>query len=335
MSKQLLTNSRAKDFRACNRLHHLRYNLGYRPAEEAEVLRFGSLWHTGQEAWWLAILTGKPESAWFEDAIAAIRASASDPIDQVKAEELTLGYHLRWKDEGLVPLEVEVEFLCDLVNPETSAASRTFDLAGKIDGIVKDRNGRVLLTERKTSSEDIGVGSEYWRRLTLDPQISTYFRGARSLGHNVEGCIYDVVVKPRLQLYQATPAEKRQYKKTGELYASQRDRDESLDEYRERLRNHIAENPERYYQRGEVVRLPEQEQDAAYDAWQTARLIREAELAGRHVRNPDSCSKYGRTCAFFGICTNTESLDDPTKFRKVEDPHQELLQVGKGPRHAA
>ena len=38
----LLTNSRAKDARACLRLHHLKFELGYRGVRESEALRFGT-----------------------------------------------------------------------------------------------------------------------------------------------------------------------------------------------------------------------------------------------------------------------------------------------------
>lgn len=327
--KELLTNSRAKAFRACPRLHHIRYNLAIAPATEPEFLRFGTLWHTGTEAWWKAMGRRVDEPDWLTEALDAITFAATDPLDRVRAEELMRGYHYRWKDAGYTPLAVEVEFRTTLVNPETRAQSRTFDLAGKLDGIVKGPDGRVLLTERKTSAENLGQGSEYWRRLTLDPQVSTYFVGARSLGYDVEGCLYDVVGKPRLELRQATPIESRKYTKDGRLYAAQRERDEDLEEYRERLRDHIAENPDRYYQRGEVVRLEEQEKDAAYDAWQTARLIREAKSTGHHIRNPDACSRFGSTCAFFDVCTGLTTLDDPARFRKMEDPHAELLQVNR------
>lgn len=339
--RQLLTNSRAKDFRACPRLHHIRYNLSIGPVVESEVVRFGTLWHVGTEAWWNAQISRccyesaeaphlelvAPDDVWLEQALYALRAAATDPLDLVRAEELMRGYHFRWMDEGYEPLATEVEFRCELVNPDTRAPSRTFDLAGKIDGILRDRAGRIVLTERKTSSEDIGVGSEYWRRLTLDPQVSTYFTGARSLGFDVEACLYDVVAKPQLQLLRSTPLESRKYrKKDGGLYAGQRAVDESLEEYRARLREHIAENPDRYYQRGEVVRLAEQETEAGYDAWQTARLIREATSSGHHVRNPDACSRWGRTCSFFDVCTGLTTLDNPAHFKKVE-LHQELTQV--------
>jgi hypothetical protein len=31
----------------------------------------------------------------------------------------------------------------------------------------------------------------------MDSQVSTYYEGGRFLGHDVVGCIYDVVFKPR------------------------------------------------------------------------------------------------------------------------------------------
>lgn len=329
---QLLTNSRAKDFRACNRMHHIRYNLGIQPLEQGETARFGTLWHDGQEAWWNAIKAGKHEYEWLHAALIAIHRKTTDPIDAARAEALMLGYHIRWKNEKYEVLAVEIEFLCDLINPATGSASRTFQVAGKIDAVVRDLNGRVLIVEHKSSGEDIGVGSEYWRRLTLDSQISTYFRGTRSLGFEVEGCLYDVIAKPRQQLLQATPAESRKYtKKTGELYAYQRDRDETIDEYKSRIIAHIAENPDRYFQRGDVVRLPEDEEDAAYDAWQTARSIRDAQVADRHPRNPDACSRYNRTCAYFDVCCRLASLDDATRFERVANPHKELIQVTAKP----
>jgi hypothetical protein len=72
------------------------------------------------------------------------------------------------------------------------------------------------------------------------------------------------------------------------------------------------------------VRLEDEERDAAFDTWQTARLIREAQLANRHPRNPDACPRYGRYCEYFGVCTGTESLEDTTRFRHVENVHEEL-----------
>jgi hypothetical protein len=317
----VITNSELRTFRRCVREHHHAYRLGYRSRAEAESLRFGSLFHLGLEAWWRAPTVSEQLPA----AIEAMGPHAEDEYDLVRAGVLLQGYDARWGAAGLEVLGVEVQFRAPLINPATGAPSRTFELAGKLDAIVRDRaDGLVYIVEHKTSSEDIGPGSQYWQRLTLDSQVSIYYAGARSLGHDVAGCIYDIIGKPRHAPLRATAAESRKYTRDGRLYANQRAEDETPDEYRQRLIEQVCAEPDRFYQRGTVVRLEEDERDAAADNWNTARAMREAEVAQRWPRNPDSCMRYGRVCSYFGVCTRTASLDDPTLFVRVDNVHQEL-----------
>jgi hypothetical protein len=319
----VITNSEVRTFRRCPREWRLAYGLGYRSLHRAEPLRFGNLMHIGLEAWWLA-----DDGMRLDAAIEAISPHAEDEYELVRAGVLLQGYDARWHDEPLAMIAVEREFRAPLLNPETGAPSRTFELAGKLDVIVRNlRDGLVYLVEHKTTSEDIGAGSQYWQRLQLDPQISTYFAGAKASGYDVAGCIYDVIGKPGLRPAKATPSESRKYTKQGRLYANQRDTDETPDEFRQRLIEAVAAEPDRYYQRGTVVRLEAEERDAAFDMWQTARLIREADLAQRWPRNPDACSRFGRTCSFFGVCIGTESLADTTLFRRTDNVHEELAEV--------
>lgn len=314
----LLTNSRMKTARACQRLHEYEYELGWRLAEAPDTLRFGNLWHAGQEAWWPA-----PPEERLAKALEAVQGEA-DPFDRVKAEELLRGYDARWGDEPYEVLAVEKEFRTSLRNPETGAMSRTWVLAGKLDAIVRDlRTGRVMVVEHKTSSENITQGGEYWRRLRMDGQVSVYYEGAKALGYDVDGCLYDVVGKPGIRPLKATPPESRKYKKDGTLYANLRAEDETPEEYRVRLVEDIAANPGDYYQRGEVARLESEMAEAMHDVWQVGRQIRESELAHRAPRNPDACNRYGRTCPFFGVCTGEESLEDNPRFKR-STPHPEL-----------
>lgn len=326
----LLTNSRAKDFRACARLHQLRYERGYRPAVEASELRFGSLIHTGLEAWWRA-----PAAERWEAASAALTTADADALDRVKALVLLAGYHARWIDEPLDAIAVEHEFTVPLINPATGAASRTWTAGGKIDAIVRHRDsGRVYVVEHKTSSETLDPGSDYWRRLLLDSQVSTYMMAVRALGYEPAGTIYDVIAKPAQRPLLATPEDKRRYRKgDGALDARQRDRDETLDEYRDRITEAVSAEPERYFRRAEIVRLEEDERDAAFDLWQTGRAIADARNAGRWPRNPDACIRYSRACVFFDCCTRVASIDDPTRYRRV-DPDHPNEELSGGPRAA-
>lgn len=330
MRLPVITNSQMKTFRRCAREHYYAYTLGYRTVAQEEALRFGTLLHLGLEAWWLQLkqiqeapepIAGSP----LEYAIEAMRGRAFDDFELVRAGVLLQGYDARWRDEPLEVLSVESEFRAPLVNPETGAPSRTFELGGKLDVVVRDvGDGFVKLVEHKSSSDDISTGSDYWKMLQLDPQVSTYFAGGKAAGFDIAECVYDVIGKPGLRPLKATPLESRKYTRAGALYANQREQDETPEEFRVRLTEHIAESPERYYVRGKVVRLESEQADAAHDAWTTARLIRDAELAKRWPRNPDSCRRYGRMCSYFDVCTGAASLEDAARFRRVDNPHEEL-----------
>lgn len=329
MISDLITNSRLKTARGCAREHQLRYGLGYRSRHTDDALRFGDMIHVALEAWW--------RNRWSENrvtlAIAALGKEA-DPFERARAEAMILGYEAKWGDARLDPIAVEVEFAGDMVNPDTGKPSRTWRIAGKLDVLALDMDtGRVVIIEHKTSSEDVSLGSPYWRRLRMDSQVSLYFDGAALLGHPAEACIYDVLAKPGQKPLKATPLEARKYrKKDGALYENQREHDETPDEYRERIINAIAEAPDAYYARGEVVRLESELADARYDVWSTAKTIRDNDLANRHPRNPDACIRYGRTCSFFDVCSGAASLDDAERFERRANPHSELVTIRPKPR---
>lgn len=320
---KLLTTSEARCYRACDMKHHIRYERLIRAREEkADSLRFGTLTHSWLEPWWLA-----PEGCRLEAALAVINGAECDPVDRAISRVLALVYDARWRDAGLETIAVETEFRAPLRNPITQAASRTWEFGGKLDAIVRETStGRLLIVEHKTSSDDISQGSDYWKLLLIDDQVSNYFQGARSLGYEPDACLYDVIKKPKMRPLQATPIEDRKYTKAGTLYASQREHDEPIEDFEARLKAKILEAPWEWFQRGEVARVEEAELTAAYDLWSTAKQIQESHVAQRHPRNPQSCRDYYRFCEYFGVCTSTESLDDERLFEQVASPHEELSQ---------
>jgi hypothetical protein len=217
-------------------------------------------------------------------------------------------------------------------------------------------NQQVVNVEHKSTSAEIGAGSPYWKRLIIDSQISVYQTGVRALGFEPVGTLYDVVKKVRLMPQLATPVENREYTKPkdrackeckkkapaplphvelvderevscvdgrivtdpgGRLYANLRDRDETLDEFRMRVRADIGTTPEKYFQRGVVLRLQQEEIDAAADSWELGRQIRESQLENRWPRNPEACEAYGSFCPYWDVCTGAASIDDPTRYRAV------------------
>lgn len=319
---ELITASRLVAYRQCARLHQLKYDDRIEPVREDRGPRsWGSAFHRALEARFRGS---------FEDAVAVVHGAAElDAYDRARALASLAGYEARWGDAQLDVLAVECEFEAPLINPDSLAASKTFRVAGKIDAIVRDAEGRQWIVEHKTSSDDIEPGSPYWQRLRLDAQISIYLDGARTLGFEPAGCLYDVIGRPLHRPALATPAEARKYKKDGTLYANQRDTDESVDEFAARVADHIAERPADYYQRGVVVRTADEMIDARREIWNSARLLRWAQREGCQPRNPAACAPFrGSVCSYFDLCSGAASVDG-VRYRTREAAHPELARKPK------
>jgi hypothetical protein len=188
----------------------------------------------------------------------------------------------------------------------------------------------IYVYELKTTSEDIGLGSVYWRRLVVDAQISLYIEAALRLGYDVGGVLYSVIRKPQLYPFKATPPESRKYTQptkkepTPRLYANQREVDETPEEYGARCMTAINENPNKFYQRGVVTRLESERYEAAQDIWQTAQTLRDARRLRVFPRNPDACMQWSRACDYLSVCCGEASIDDPVLFVREEKKHTEL-----------
>jgi hypothetical protein len=338
----VITNSSMSTFRRCQREYELAYIEGYRSVEESDALRFGTLWHAALEA----LFMGLPMDA----AIGRIEDGAKDEFEAAKLRVLLMGYEARWRvqDNGFSELEVlgvEETFQAPLTNPETGAESKSFVRAGKLDVRLSDG-----FMEHKTTSDDIGLGSIYWRVLTLDSQVSTYYAGARALGTEPRRCIYDVVRKPQLRPKQVPLVDDSGYKivldeqgervyckvekkgvgpkprETGDTklgYVLQT-REETPEEYEARLAEDVAAHPDEYFQRGEVVRLEAELREAEQDAWDVAQQMLEARRRGRYSRNVSSCRRGSGLCWAFDVCCGTASLEDTSRFVRVDNVHQEL-----------
>ncbi|MCH9836397.1 PD-(D/E)XK nuclease family protein [bacterium] len=167
----------------------------------------------------------------------------------------------------------------------------------------------IYVVEHKTTSKDIGLGSPYWQRLTLDDQVSTYMAGARMLGHEPRGVLYDVIRKPAERPYEVN---------------SKRSEPEPAEAFAERIREKIGAEPDKYFQRGKVVRFAEEERVAAQNAWIYSQQIIAFRNAGQFPQNVDACETWGRFCDFWGVCAGEKSLDDATLYRKKAELNEEL-----------
>lgn len=126
-TENLLTQSAMRAYRSCPRLFQLRYVLRMRPIKKPETLSTGTSIHEALDVF-------RRSGGDLEAAKAAL--TTEDPYVRAKERAMLIGYAARWgKPMGVVA--VEKLFRIPLINPATGAASKTFELGGKVDAIVE------------------------------------------------------------------------------------------------------------------------------------------------------------------------------------------------------
>lgn len=286
-------------------------------------------------------------TAAFKAALAAIdeaipeSASESQRLIATKCKALMVGYDARWGDQEWTAIAVEQVVVLPIVNPETERTSRTWRQAGKFDGIVTGY-GHTALLEHKTASEEIAdPAAPYWRRLTIDSQLSQYVLQAWQSGVRLDSTLYDVIRKPSIRPKLIAKAERKQVVATG-LYCGQEVPAESLQRladgaeqedlvlYGLRLASEAVADPLRYFQRRRVPRLDSELVEYAGELWEIGKEIQRAQLHGLHFRNPASCMQYGTPCEYLGICSGVEEPEGE-KWERHDCLHEELDEsVGDG-----
>lgn len=108
------------------------------------------------------------------------------------------------------------------------------------------------------------------------------------------------------------------------LHSNMRDKDETVEDFEARIYAAIAENPENFLMRGDVVRLDNELPRMREDLVEQIRIERMTTEAGIAPRNPEACSRYGRLCEFFDACAGRESIDNQLRFPRGDTAHPEL-----------
>jgi hypothetical protein len=300
-------------FASCHRAFKFCYEDLKRPIKTSDALNFGTAMHQLLECYWLGAEAEYPQ--------------VDDEYTAMTLKALFEGYRNRWEEYDRNTYDAictERAFKAPLMNPETGGISKTFHLAGKIDALAKEKaTGKVVIVEHKTTGQDIGPGSDYWRKLPIDGQVSGYYVGAEAIDYPASKCLYDVIRKPTIKPLKATPEDKRKYNKDGSLSKACRENDETPDEWYERLTADIASRPDYYYARIEISRSDNDLMEYLFDMWAVSREIADAERMNRWSRNSQACSVYG-TCEYFGVCTGEQDIDDVTLFRTAERANEEL-----------
>lgn len=304
--KLTISNSLAKDWRACRRKFYLHYMARLEPKRLSIPFLVGSAFHKGIERFY----QGQSPDEFIPEVIKTIEDKAKKAVFLTPEDEenvmmqtsivtgMLKGYTKiyatdlkKWKI-----VETEFEFSVPIKEGE-------LEYVGQID-LVVEIDKKLWLVEHKTAGR---LDKNYIDRLALDTQITGYAIGAaKKLGRPIVGVIYNVAKKPQLrQKKSESPAElatriEEDYLARPEFYF-----------YREQLFRDVGAVAE---YKAEIAELAADIQDV------TADLKERGDAAlPRFYRNTDACTARGQ-CAYMAICTkgwNDETHHFYTKRDKL------------------
>jgi hypothetical protein len=303
-----LSHNQIRLWRSCKRQYGFAYVQLRVPKKKPAPLVFGGTWDECLEAWHGA---GTAQDKLLRASRVAMHEA--DPWVKAKLLAMLVGYSAMWGDVPSRLVATQVEFKLPIIHPVTGQTHPECSITGFIDAIV-ELDGRLVVLESKSSGEDVTPGSAFWQRVAvMDPQVSTYLPAARALGYDVRDCVYDVARKPELR-----PK-----------------KDETPEQFQDRIVHDMAARPEWYFQRQTLVRLDREEREHALDVWHYADEIVSASRTGRYPRNPDNCHKFGRACEYAPVCAGEASLDDPHLFVDAAKRERKKIHVGTDPARPA
>jgi hypothetical protein len=315
-------------FRNCRKAAHWRYILELVPLERDKHLSFGSLMHECLEVWHRS-----------RDLAASLEVIDRACLNRAQDEEqrrvwhlataMMRGYAARYATEEFEVVELEKSFEGEIINPDTGATSRSFVLAGKVDGIVRIGDEHFLL-EHKTAA---GVDAGYLERLWTDFQITVYaYYVEKALGIRVAGVLYNILVKARLQQsageteeeFEARRSELIAKSKTGKSTAKRR-LAESDDEFQARLAAKYAE-PEMFHR--ELLYISRDQFDTLRaELWELTQAFLDARRRDVWYQNTSFCFQYGRPCPYFALCRSGGSPNVLENFYEKRAPNEELRRL--------
>ncbi|MCJ7483483.1 MAG: PD-(D/E)XK nuclease family protein [Thermodesulfovibrionales bacterium] len=294
--KTILTNSAINAFKSCARKYYWRYVREIEAMERPEALLLGTAIHGFLEAHYRQL-------------------PYTPPIDLApKSQAILKGvreyYPILYLDDCdlFEPVAVEKIISGEILNPETGRPAREYSYGGKVDGLVvlkKDvegsKAGDLLLLEHKTTTK---VDENYFDRLQLDSQLRLYvFFLARELGAPIAGCLFNVILKPRLR-----PR-----------------KNESEEEYGHRLRLEMNW-PEMYQRR--FLRFSDQRlMEIQKELWDAKTLIAKARKENVFTMNSASCFDWHRRCDYFDLCASQdpEAAIKESGLFQHQEAHVELV----------
>jgi len=328
--KQILTFSATKKFQSCHKAYYNRYKKNLVPLEQDEVLFLGSTIHNALERWY----NRDPSDTTIESQIVRLIDEAyplRDSDEKQKrdwhlAKAMMGGYLNQYPHEDFEIIETELEFSVPIINPATNRPSRTFELMGKVDALVK-LDQKYFIMEHKTAALITG---DYIEKLPLDFQINLYALALSKYKNiPIAGVIYNVIQKSKIKQKQGETLEQFEIRKqelirkskTGKTSAK-RQMPESDESFQQRLQS-VYEDPKMFHQ--EILYISNEDiRRTEAQLWEITQEILNTQRRGVWSQNTDTCFRYHRPCVYFPLCRAHDNPNVKDNLFKESPPHSEL-----------
>lgn len=334
--RQTTTYSMWRSFRDCRKACKYRYFDNLSPLARARTLVFGQLIHNCLELWHrcrnLTLVIEMINASYPKRTVPDTEGEAQ-LSEWHLATAMMIAYTLRYSREDFSIVALEQGFIGPLFNPETGAESRSFLLAGKVDGIVKMPDGRFYLLEHKTASQ---IDGSYLERLWTDFQITLYAGYLeKTMNLRIAGIIYNVLTKAKLRQgrgeteeeYEARRAELIAKSKTGKTSAK-RKLPESDEEFQERLA--VKYSDPAAFHRETLFLSRDRFVELQSELWELSKALLDARRRNAWYRNTSQCFQFGRPCAYWPICSSGENPMVIENNYQIVEPYEELRDQGPG-----
>lgn len=326
MSNLMITTySMWRLFRNCRKACELRYFRELMPITRDANLAFGSLVHECLELWHRERNLAKVYDL-LERSCPNRNHEDKQKADWQLATAMLTGYAETYAKDNFEVIALEKNFSGPLVNPQTGANSKSFLLAGKVDGIVK-QDGLYFLLEHKTASQ---IDGSYLEKLWTDFQIVLYsWYIELTMGIKISGIIYNVLVKARLQQskgeteseYQERLADLIAKSKTGRSSAK-RKMPETDEEFYQRLCEKYRE-PGMFHR--EILYISkDQFTELQSELWELSQSLLDARRRNVFYRNTAYCFQFNKPCAYFPLCRSGENPNLIENHYERVAPNEEL-----------
>lgn len=312
-------------FRNCRKAVDWRYLQQLVPLVQDRNLHFGSLIHECLQAW--------HQRRDLAEVLTLIERLCPNRLyDEVQRRDWHLAtammraYAARYAAEEFEVVALEKTFQGLIVNPATGAASRSFVLAGKVDGIARI-GGEYFLLEHKSAAK---LDADYLERLWTDFQITIYaYYIEQTMGIPITGILYNILVKAKLQQskgeteeeYGARRAELLAKSKTGRSNAK-RKLPETDDEFQGRLAERYTDPP--LFHREILYLSRDRFEVLRSELWELAQAFLDARRRGVFYQNTGFCFNYHRPCAYFALCRSNGNPNVIENFYRRAAPNEEL-----------